>query len=485
MDPSFSLQNILWKKKGSAVLLENLLGSLPEAVCLEDREGNILYGSPVASPSVRLPLNHEEGAIGWVSGNRAAEVVAPLLQHLIELETGRKKMGNEVLNMYREINLIYHFSEKLADTIEPASIARMALEEASRLLPFRSGAVILYDEEQLRFNILAQTGPSLLHKQDLFQHGNFIRSLAASSRTEIISEMPGHGMPTLEGIRAMMFAALKVKNRSIGSIVLACTQPDAYKASDLKLFTTLALQSASSIESALLYEKTVREALEREESMRRIHEVTSKFVPFEFIRALGRNSLTDLRLGDHVERTVTVLFTDVRDYTARAEQMTPEESFNFVSELNGFIGPIIRQNRGFVNQYLGDGVMAIFPAKADDALKAALSIQKAIETYNKKQPEKPFHHRVEVGIGMHTGSLIMGITGDHQRMEAATISDTVNTAARIEGLTKTYQASIILTKETLDAVVKPSDFNLLHLGDVQLKGKMAPVSIYECRMKHA
>ncbi len=479
MDQSISLQDILWKKKGSAALLENLLGSLNETVCLEDHEGNILYGSPVPTPMVRLPLKNEEGALGWVSGNREAEVVAPFLQYLIELETGRKKMGNEVLNMYREINLIYHFSEKLADTIEPASIARMALEEAGRLLPFRSGAVILYDEEQLRFNILAQTVPPLLHEQDLFLNGNFFRSLAASGHTEIVSEMP-----TLEGIRAMMFAALKVKNRSIGCIVLACTKPDAYKAADLKLFTTLALQSASSIESALLYEKTVREALEREESMRRIHEVTSKFVPFEFIRALGRNSLTDLRLGDHVERRVTVVFTDVRDYTARAEQMSPEESFNFVSELNGFIGPIIRQNRGFVNQYLGDGVMAIFPAKADDALKAALSIQKAIERYNLKQSEKPFHHRVEVGIGMHTGSLIMGITGDHQRMEAATISDTVNTAARIEGLTKTYQASIILTKETLDAVAKPSDFNIQHLGDVQLKGKMAPVSIYECLIKH-
>lgn len=484
MDPSISLQNILWKKKSSAALLENLLGSLNDTVCLEDHEGNILYGSPVSSPAVRLSLHNEEGTLGWVSGNSIAKVVAPLLQHLIELETGRKKMGNEVLNMYREINLIYHFSEKLADTIEPASIARMALEEASRLLSFRSGAVILYDEEQLRFNILAQTGPPLLHEQDLFLPGNYIRSLAASSRTEIVSEMPGHGTPTLDGVRAIMFAALKVKNRSIGAIVLACNRHDAYKAADLKLFTTLALQSASSIESALLYEKTVREALEREESMRRIHEVTSKFVPFEFIRALGRNSLTDLRLGDHVERTVTVLFTDVRDYTARAEQMSPEESFNFVSELNGFIGPIIRQNRGFVNQYLGDGVMAIFPGKADDALKASLGIQKAIERYNHKQSEKPFHYQVKVGIGMHTGPLIMGITGDHQRMEAATISDTVNTAARIEGLTKSYQASIILTKETLDAVAKPADFNLQHLGDVQLKGKIAPVSIYECYMKH-
>ncbi|MBK7407141.1 MAG: adenylate/guanylate cyclase domain-containing protein [Saprospirales bacterium] len=213
--------------------------------------------------------------------------------------------------------------------------------------------------------------------------------------------------------------------------------------------------------------------------MRRIHEVTSKFVPYEFIRALGRNSLRPSPWRPCAERKVTVMFTDVRDYTTRAEQMSPEESFHFVSELNGFIGPIIRKNRGFVNQYLGDGVMAIFPRESFRCTESGDQHQKAIQQYN-RHPEKHVDHQVKMGIGMHTGDLIMGITGDHQRMEAATISDTVNTAARIEGLTKTYEASILLTQETFDQIENPNEFQIQGLGKVQLKGKQAPVHIYEC-----
>ena len=479
MTPFTPLHSILQKKRGPANLLKNLLNSLGITVCIEDLSGACLYGEPLPYPPKKLPILLDDKTLGWVSGNDHVDVVTGLLQYLIEQESGRKKMGTEVLNMYREINLIYNFSEKLADTIEPAAIALIALEEAGRLLSFETGAVILWDEEHFRFDILAQQGPSFLHKNDLFQENHYIRKIAASNRTEIVNEPGVLEQFHRKNLKSLIYAALKVKNRSIGSIILASTEDIAYTAADLKLLTTLALQSASSIESALLYEKTVKEALEREESMRRIHEVTSKFVPYEFIRALGRNSLTDLRLGDHVERKVTVVFTDVRDYTTRAEQMSPEESFNFVSELNGFIGPIIRKNRGFVNQYLGDGVMAIFPENPSDALKAAISIQKAIQEYN-QHPGKHVDHQVKMGIGMHTGELIMGITGDHQRMEAATISDTVNTAARIEGLTKTYEASILLTQETFNQLENPNNFQIRRLGEVQLKGKQAPVHIYEC-----
>src|SRR5690606_5766632 len=105
--------------------------------------------------------------------------------------------------------------------------------------------------------------------------------------------------------------------------------------------TTLALQSSSAIESALLYEKNIREAHEREEAMRRIYEVAGKFVPYEFIGSLGHDVITDVRLGDQVEKVVTVLFTDIRDYTALSEKMSPEETFRFVCDYNETLGPII------------------------------------------------------------------------------------------------------------------------------------------------
>ena len=74
--------------------------------------------------------------------------------------------------------------------------------------------------------------------------------------------------------------------------------------------------------------------------------------------------ITDVKLGDQVEKNVTVLFTDIRDYTSLSEQMTPEENFQFVSSYNERMGPIIRNHNGFINQYLGDAIMAFFPGSA-------------------------------------------------------------------------------------------------------------------------
>ena len=87
---------------------------------------------------------------------------------------------------------------------------------------------------------------------------------------------------------------------------------------------------------------------------------------------------------------------------------------------------------------------------------------------------------IQIGIGMHTGSLIMGITGDKERLDATTISDTVNTASRIESLTKYYKAGILLSDATLRQIEDHEQFNLRYLGQVQVKGKKEPVGLHEC-----
>jgi class 3 adenylate cyclase len=265
----------------------------------------------------------------------------------------------------------------------------------------------------------------------------------------------------------------------MGAIILAHHENIQYAAGELKLLVTLALQSSSAIESALQYEKNIREVRAREEAILRIHEVTKKFVPNEFIRSLGHETLTDVKLGDQVEKIVTVLFTDIRNFTTLSEMMTPEENFRFVSSFNAQLGPIIRSHNGFINQYLGDSIMALFPENALDALMAAIAMQKAVHELSELRLSMGLPP-IRAGIGMHTGSLIMGITGDEFRLDAATISDTVNTAARIESLTKYYRAPLLLSGETLKHLNNPGSFHLRQLGKVQLKGKQNLLSIVEC-----
>jgi class 3 adenylate cyclase len=280
-------------------------------------------------------------------------------------------------------------------------------------------------------------------------------------------------------VQSLLYAALKVNHRIMGAIILANNKNIQYSAGDLKLLVTLALQSSSAIESALQYEKNIREVKDREEAILRIHEVTKKFVPHEFIRSLGKETLTDVKLGDQVEKIVTVLFTDIRDFTTLSENMSPEENFRLVSSFNAQLGPIIRSHNGFINQYLGDSIMALFPENPEDALKAAIAMQKAVYELNINRQSTGLPP-IKAGIGMHTGPLIMGITGDEHRLDAATISDTVNTAARIESLTKYYRSPLLLSGETLKHITNPDVYHIRKLGKAQLKGKHNLLSIVEC-----
>ena len=210
-----------------------------------------------------------------------------------------------------------------------------------------------------------------------------------------------------------------------------------------------------------------------------IHKAASRFVPTEFIRSIGRHEITDVELGDQVEKEVTVLFSDIRTYTTLAEEMTPRQNFKFVNSFVGKMGPVIRENQGFVNQFLGDGIMALFPVNAEHALSAAIGMQKAIHLYNERRTSEG-NIPISVGIGMHTGPLVMGIIGDVQRNDTAIISDTVNTASRMEGVTKFYGAQIILSEESLKTIKNKNIFGLRYLGKVKVKGKDKALGIYEC-----
>ncbi|MEM6344779.1 MAG: ATP-binding protein [Bacteroidota bacterium] len=214
-------------------------------------------------------------------------------------------------------------------------------------------------------------------------------------------------------------------------------------------------------------------------NLHRIHHQTARFVPKEFLKVLGRDTVTELQLGDSTHKRVTVLFSDIRDYTVLAESLSPEDTFRFVNAFVGRMGPIIRDNHGFVQQYLGDGIMSLFQREPEDSLKAAIGMQQALNQYNESRKEKK-RREIHIGIGMHTGPLIMGIIGDELRADTATISDTVNTASRMEGLCKYFGASIILSEGVHRQIKQPERYNFRWIGEVQVKGKKEPVGIYEC-----
>ena len=209
----------------------------------------------------------------------------------------------------------------------------------------------------------------------------------------------------------------------------------------------------------------------------KINDSYARFIPHEFLESLGRDTIMDVHLGDQTEKEVTIFFTDIRGYTALAEGMSPTENFVFLNDFLGIIGPVIRKNRGFILHYLGDGLMALFLHAPSDSVKASLQMQKRLCKFNRKRI-KEGKEEILMGTGMHTGNLILGVLGDKKRMDANVVSDAVNTASRMEGLTQIYGSSIIVSEDTILRIKKP-DFNYRLLGIVLAKGKARPVKIYE------
>lgn len=476
-----TLKNTLSKKNNTEQLVHSLINEMNAHISITDEKNNYLLGNTEISTQYQYPIKLHEEILGWVKGDKKSAHVASLLTLLMQKEFERKNLGNEVLTLYQEVNMVFNFSDKLAQAIEPVSIAQIAVDEAMHLINSVSGVVVLWDEASRQLQIPAMAGEDLFSKENLTSHADVLLKIGLSGQSEIMSDLTALRDAEIidEKIQSIVYAALKVKHRIMGAIILAGDKPMQYAASDLKFLTTLALQSSSAIESALLYERNIREAREREEAMRRVFEVTAKFVPYEFIDSLGHKFITEVKLGDQVEKNVTVLFTDIRDYTSISERMTPEENFQFVSSYNERMGPIIRNNKGFINQYLGDSIMALFPESAEASLIAAIEMQRNIHAFNIIQKAKNLP-TIKMGIGMHTGPLIMGITGDKDRLDATTISDTVNTASRIESLTKHYKASILLSEITLQQIQHPENFHLRYLGKVQVKGRHSSIGIYEC-----
>jgi class 3 adenylate cyclase len=202
-----------------------------------------------------------------------------------------------------------------------------------------------------------------------------------------------------------------------------------------------------------------------------------RFVPHEFLGYLKKQSIIDVQLSDSIEKHMTVLFSDIRNFTSLSEAMTPEENFMFVNSYYSVMGPVIRKNHGFVDKYIGDGMMALFD-HTDDAVRAAIEMLATLEEYNRNSVrERP--EPLRIGIGLHKGKLRLGTVGEQNRLDATVISDAVNLASRIEGLTKHYGAQILITETIYRSIEEVDKYRIRLMDKVKVSGRQEPTTIYE------
>ncbi|MFN3401370.1 MAG: hemerythrin domain-containing protein [Ferrovibrio sp.] len=238
------------------------------------------------------------------------------------------------------------------------------------------------------------------------------------------------------------------------------------------------------LHSRLASEIAARQEMERR--LAKLQTAYARFVPPQLLELLGKESILDVAWGNQVEKKMTVLFSDIRGFAALSERMSPQQCFDFINAYLSFMEPVVLAHGGFIDKYIGDAVMALFPTRGDDALRAALAMLAEVERFNTHWaaglpglPEARPGQPVRIGIGLNSGLLMLGVIGGSQRMEVTVISDAVNLAARIETLTKTYQTPLLITQHTLNSMRAPADFSIRFLDRVHLPGKHLAQSIYE------
>ncbi len=210
----------------------------------------------------------------------------------------------------------------------------------------------------------------------------------------------------------------------------------------------------------------------------RFLESASRFVPVQYLEFLEKPAITDVSLGDHVSAEMAVMFSDMRGFTTASEKMTPQENFDFVNEYLRLVSPVIQKHDGFIVKFLGDGMMAIFPYGVDDAVRAGIEKQEKVQAFNALLAARGFQP-VSVGVGIHTGHMMVGMIGEERRMQGDAFSDNVNLTSRVEGLNKFYGTSMIVSEDTVRCLQNPAAYRMRYLGRARVKGREAPLGLYE------
>ena len=208
-----------------------------------------------------------------------------------------------------------------------------------------------------------------------------------------------------------------------------------------------------------------------------------RFVPVQFLQELGKEGYSDIKLGDSTAKIMTVLFSDLRSFTQLSESLNPMQNFEFLNSYLKRMEPPIQDHGGFVDKYIGDAIMALFRDRetersADAAVQTAIALRKELEKFNAERVAEG-QVRIDFGIGINTGELMLGTVGSENRLDTTVIGDTVNLASRLEALTKYFRTPILISDYTYRALSAPESLPLRKIDLVRVSGKEKAIIIYE------
>ena len=427
------------------------------------------------------PLGHTQLLIS------AKDVMSTVLRSKEEVpaSTQRDKVLESLQRKANILTALYEMSKTLGSVFDLNAIFEKATDIIFRSTPAdrvvaliaEPGAADGEDENLIPIAMRARDNKLEAHARRL-SIGRTITRKVMKDRVALLSQdaasdeqFAGVDSIVSQGVRSTICAPLVAESRVHGALYADRLDPfAAFKPDDLELISAVAAQTAIAVENARAHERLAREEVARANY--------SRFLPEYVVKQMLENP-DSFKLGG-VSQTITILFADIRGFTRISEHAPPEKIVSLLNRYFSAMTDIIFAHGGTLDKYLGDGLMALFgaptttPDDASNALNAAVAMQRRLIGINRELREEGFPE-IGVGMGMHTGEVIVGYIGSDRRSEYTAIGDSVNTSSRLESNAR--GGEILISDATAKAA--RSRYKLKPREAITVKNREQPVMLWE------
>lgn len=403
------------------------------------------------------------------------------ITNIISFAVEDSRLLASVIKRNQELVTIKQIGSALASsTFDINQVLKYTMDMIRTLMNVEAGSLALVKNNKLEFAVAFDIDLEQLKKIRL-EMGQGISGAVAARGEPIIANRASEASsfyPQIDEItgfktRSVLCVPMISQGKVIGVIEVLNKREGDFSEDDKGILQSIASSVSIAMENARLYKETVAMA----EQERGIRGMFQKFVPGEIVDKIIYDSAAGKAVVDEF-KTITLLNIDIRGFSQIARGIGPQKSVALLNYFFSVMGEIIFKHRGIVDKYLGDGFLALFGAPvstsmdAENAISAALEMQRALSQINANYVKEILSHPVNIGISIFTGEVVVGNIGFERKMDYTVIGDTVNNVFRLQAMTKALPDSILISESTVRAAQTPLEMK--PLGE-----RIAEMKVYE------
>ena len=436
-----------------------------------------------------------------------AKANANMTKLYLELEDANKVISDQRYKLEQvnsELSYLIEAGNIINETLDIDLVLEKTFQSLQALFNFDVAITELLNQEKNEVELIKIHGKlsfqiknELIGKTYILQESNcFSSQVIQSQKVKIFNHVKDDNLNFLDPIdrifhdlvcyKSVLYFPLLVKDRSLGCVAFYALETmlsiDSSKVKSIQAHIPLI---SLAINNALTYQdlRNTKLSLIESQKISQLTDIFRRFVPEQFLSKIAKNGIENIEYGYGENVKLSILFSDMRSFSTISEMLDEKTLFELINNYFDFFSKIVYKNKGFVDKFIGDAVLSLFEIGVDKgasgALLTAVELQRKLIEFNEYVKlrfglKKP----IGIGVGIHTGSVIMGTVGSKKHMESTVLGDNVNISARLEELNKKYFTKIIISDDLylnlniLKEYIRP-------LGFANIKGRESMIKIHE------